>query len=163
MSYFIIIRGPLGSGKSTIAKKLAESIKAKYISIDQLLEENDLTQDKEEGYISQKSFLKDNEIVISQAKKVLEQGRPVIFDGNFYWHEVIEDLINKLDYHHYIFTLKVSLRVCLERDKNRSQSYGVDTVKAVYEKTTEFDYGIIIDAAQSLNQSVEEILANLPK
>jgi shikimate kinase len=34
MEYFVIIRGPLGVGKTTIAKRLAKQLNAKYISID---------------------------------------------------------------------------------------------------------------------------------
>jgi len=39
MSYYIIIRGPLAVGKSTIAKKLAEILKADYVPFDDLLHE----------------------------------------------------------------------------------------------------------------------------
>lgn len=42
MSYYIIIRGPLGCGKMTGAKALARRIKAVYISSDGLLAENGL-------------------------------------------------------------------------------------------------------------------------
>ena len=39
MSYYIIIRGALGIGKSTIARKLSRILNAGYISIDKVLEE----------------------------------------------------------------------------------------------------------------------------
>jgi len=57
-----------------------------------------LTKDKEDGYVSQKSFLKANKIVIPSVKKKLQQGIPVVFDGNFYWKSQIEDLIEKLPF-----------------------------------------------------------------
>ncbi len=43
MSFYIIIRGPLGCEKTTISKKLAEEIEVKYFSIDKVLDENGIT------------------------------------------------------------------------------------------------------------------------
>ena len=84
MTYYIIIRGPLGCGKSTIAKKLSKILNAKYIAVDRVLDKHKLTGDKEDGYISQKSFIKANEITASKARKILDEDKIVIFDGNFY-------------------------------------------------------------------------------
>ena len=42
MSYYIIIRGPLGSGKSTISKKLARILGAKCVHVDGILEKHGL-------------------------------------------------------------------------------------------------------------------------
>ena len=61
-SFYVIIRSPLGCGKSTISKKLAKDIGAEYFAVDRVLDEFNLTKDKEDGYISQKSFFKANEI-----------------------------------------------------------------------------------------------------
>ena len=71
MSYYIIIRGPLGCGKSTLAERLSKILKAKYFAVDQVLDEHHLTQEKEKGYISQKSFIKANEIIALEAKRIL--------------------------------------------------------------------------------------------
>lgn len=163
MGYFIIIRGPLGCGKSTIAERLSKTINAEYVAVDRILDEHDLTKDKEAGYVSQKSFLKANEIVIPKAKKFLDKGIPVVFDGNFYWKSQIGDLINKLEYPHYVFTLKAPLEVCVERDSKRKKTHGEDAVKAVYKKSTEFDYGTVINITKSLDEAIEEILSYLPK
>ncbi len=95
MTYLIIIRGPLGSGKTTIAKELAKKLNAKYFSIDDTIDENKLADDKEQGYISQKSFHTANEILIPQINKTLAQNIPVVIDGNFYWKTQIEDLLAK--------------------------------------------------------------------
>ena len=65
MIFYAIIRGPMGCGKSTIAERIAKKLKAKYIPMDPILDEHDLTTDKEAGYISQRSFIKANEIVAS--------------------------------------------------------------------------------------------------
>lgn len=81
MSYSIIIRGPLGCGKTTIAKKLAEKINAHYFSIDQILQEHglDKVDDPDAETIPAKNFIKANEIILPIALRELEQGRVVIF------------------------------------------------------------------------------------
>lgn len=164
MSYYIIIRGPLGSGKSTIAERLSQMLNGKYIAIDRILDQHSLTKDKEEGYVSQRSFLKANKIVIPEAKNFLKKNIPVIFDGNFYWKSQIENLVNKLNYPYYVFTLKAALEVCIKRDSKRKKTHGKDAVEAVYRKSTEFDYGIIIDIGNKIiDQTLKEILNHLPK
>ncbi len=163
MSYYVIIRGPLGCGKSTLAERLTKKIKGEYIAIDRILDEYDLTKDKEAEYISQKSFKKANEIVAPKAKNLLVKGIPVIFDGNFYWKSQIDDLIKRLDFPHYVFTLKAPLEVCIERDRKRNKNHGEDAARVVYKKTTEFDYGAVIDVTKPLEESVKTILSYLPK
>lgn len=158
MSYSIIIRGPLGSGKTTVSKKLAEILSARYISIDDILDEYKLAEDKEDGYISQRSFLRANEIAVQRAIQFLESGTPVIFDGNFYWKSQIEDLIRRqLQFPHYIFTLKTPLEVCIERDSKRENPHGKDAAEVIYNKTNKFDYGIVINATWSVEQIVSDI------
>lgn len=162
-TFFIIIRGPLGCGKSTIAKKLAETINAEYISIDRVLDDYNLTKDKEDGYISQRSFIKANQIIIPKAKEKLEGGISVIFDGNFYWKSQIYDLIGRLDFEHIVFTLKAPLKVCIERDRQRGKTHGEDAARAVYKKATEFDYGIIIDITKPIEDTIHEIHSKIKK
>jgi tRNA uridine 5-carbamoylmethylation protein Kti12 len=163
MSFYVIIRGPLGCGKSTIAKIIAKKLKAGYVSIDRILDEYNLTNEREEGYISQKSFLKANLIAVSKVKKILKSNIPVVFDGNFYWKSRIDDLIKRLDFPHYVFTLKAPLKVCIERDRTRRKTHGEDAVREVYKKSTEFNYGKIIDINRPLDVCVKDILSYLPK
>ena len=159
---YIIIRGPLGIGKSTISKLLAKKLKAQYFSIDKTLEKSGLEQDSEEGYPSQRSYKKVNEILIPKAKYFLKKDVPVIFDGNFYWKSQIEDLRNKLKYPNYIFTIKAPLLLCIKRDKARKKSAGKDAVEAVYRKSTEFDYGINVNTNKKTPEEVtKEILSYL--
>jgi len=162
MSFFIIIRGPLGCGKSTIAQRIAKKIKAEYFSIDKILDEHDLGKDREKGYTSQKSFIKANEIAVKKVKTVLAKGTPVVFDGNFYWKSQIEDLIERLDFKHFVFTLKAPLKVCIERDIQRGETHGADAARAVYKKATEFDYGTVIDINRPLKDCIKDILSYLP-
>ena len=163
MVFYIIIRGPLGCGKSTIAKNISKEFGAEYLEVDRVLDENNLTNDWEEGYISQNSFIKANEIIASKAKKILKKGTSVVFDANFYWKSQIDNLIERLDFPHYVFTLKAPLEVCIERDSKRDKPYGEDATKAVYKKSIEFDYGKVININKPLDKCVKEILSYLPK
>ncbi len=152
----------MGCGKSTIAKALSKGLKAKYFAIDSILDENNI-EEYEEGYVSIKSFIKANKISAKRAKKDLKRGIPVIFDGNFYFKEQIEDLIKKLDFPHYVFTLKAPLGVCIDRDSKKSKTYGKDAAEAVYKKSTGFEYGIGINVNKSMNETIQEILSHLPR
>lgn len=162
-SFFIIIRGPLGCGKSTIAKRISGLLNAEDVAIDRVLDEYNLTKDKEEGYIAQRSFIKANEIIIPKAKRKLQSGIPVVFGGNFYWKSQIEDLIKKLDFPHFVFTLKAPLKVCIERDHLRKKAHGEDATKAVYKKATRFNYGLAIDISKPLDKAIKSILSPVLK
>ena len=163
MIFYAIIRGPMGCGKSTIAERIAKKLKGKYITMHPILDEHDLTTDKEAGYISQQSFIKANEIIVPQAKLALKSGQSVVFDGNFYWKSQIDDLIERLDFPHYVFTLKAPLEVCIARDARRGKTHGEDAARAVYQKSTEFTYGIVIDANRALETCVKDLLSYLAK
>ena len=161
---YIIIRGPLGVGKSTIAEGLARNLNAKYIAIDRIVDDPKLiTREKEEGYISQNNFIKANEIAVEKVRDILANVNLVIFDGNFYWKSVIQDLEKRLkDYEGYVFTLKAPLEVCFKRDANRDKTHGKGAAEAVYKKSTEFDYGIIIDTEnKTIERTIKEIISHL--
>lgn len=68
-----------------------------------------------------------------------------------------------MDFPHHVFTLKAPLKVCIERDLQRGKTHGEDAVRAVYKKSTEFDYGIVIDINRPLDICVKDILSYLPK
>tara|TARA_Y100000310_G_C20611134_1_gene778070 strand:- start:140 stop:634 length:495 start_codon:yes stop_codon:yes gene_type:complete len=163
MSYFIIIRGPLGSGKSTIAKSLAKELKAEYIEIDKVLEDNNLDKiDEKEGCISSKNFVKANKIILPEIKKIIKD-KIVIFDACFYHKEPIEHLIKNIAYPNYVFTLKAPISVCIERDKKRNKNHGEGAARAVHNLVSRFDYGIIIDTKKDKKDTIKEILSNLPR
>lgn len=163
MSYFIIVRGPLGCGKTTIAKRLAQDLRAEHISIDDILDEHGLDQaDPEIGGISAANFIKANEIVLPGVKDALKNGKVVVFDGCFYHKEAIDHLIDNLPYPHYVFTLKAPVEMCITRDKGRSKTYGEDAARVVHMFVSKFDYGINIDASGTFENTVEAIRSHLP-
>ena len=141
MSYYIIIRGPLGCGKSTISEELSKRINGKHIAMDRVVDNPKLViREKEEGYISQKNFIQANEIACKEVTQLLKKDRPVIFDGNFYWKSQVEDLISRLDFPHYVFTLKAPLEVCIKRDSERSKTHGEIAAMVVHKKSTSFNH-----------------------
>lgn len=165
MAYTIIIRGPLGIGKSIISKELANILNAYYISIDDLLKKEGLDNiDGKEGCIPVKNFIKVNKIILPEIKNKLGRGKIVILDGNFYHKEQIEDMVQNLSYLSYVFTLKAPLKVCIERDRKRENSYGRTATTNVYRLVSKFNYGKVINTdKKTIREITKEILFYLPK
>ena len=160
MSYFIVIHGPLGSGKSTVAKELASKLNAERVQIDDVLSEHKLdTHDDGEAGIPAANFIKALDFVLPDVRQKLADGKVVIFDGCFYHKKVMHHLLENLDYPYYLFTLKAPLEVCIERDKNRPKSLGEDAARAVYTLTSQLDFGETIDTTKPLQDSANEITA----
>jgi predicted kinase len=157
VSYYVIVRGPLGVGKTACAERLAQQIGAEYISIDRILDEHGLW---ESGRLSE--FLRANRVAAARAQPCLARGRPVVFDGNFYWRSQLKDLIGRLPYPHYVYTLEAPLTVCIERDRRRDPPHGEQGARAVYAKSTRFAYGIAIDANRPIAAVVRDLRSRIP-
>jgi len=163
MSYFVIVRGPLGIGKSTVSKKLADFLGGIYISIDSILEKHGLDKVENEESIPIKNFLAGNDIIIPEIKQSIAKNIPVVIDGNFYHREQIKHLIEQVPYDHYVFTLKAPLETCIKRDKGRTKPYGREAATAVHNLVSRFDYGQTINTQNLEEKSViEKILSFLP-
>src|SRR3989339_904027 len=113
MKKIIIIRGPLGVGKTTVAKILSRNLNADYLSLDQILKENNL--ESVDG-IPLKNFLTANEIICNL---VNNSEKSFIIDGCFYYQEQIDDLVNKFTNDIEIITLLSDVEKCIERDSTR--------------------------------------------
>lgn len=164
MSYYIVIRGPLGVGKTAVSQDLVARIGASYVSIDAILDEPGVEEwDDGAGYYSERCFVRANEIAVGRTRSYLDHGNPVVFDGNFYWKSEIADLISRLNFPHYIFTLKAPLELCVQRDGLRDPPHGREATESVYAKSTEFDWGVGIDATRSVEAVVREIASYLPR
>lgn len=160
MSYFIIIRGPLGSGKTLIARRLAGVLDAEYVSIDSLLKKNGL--DKITGRcIPLKNFIKADELILANVKSILKQGRIVVFDGNFYHKGHIEHILQRLGKPYFVFTLFCHLETCIIRDRTRKKSYGEGATSAVYFLVSKVKYGIPVDAEKNPDSVLKKILVYL--
>ncbi len=162
MSYYIIIRGPAGVGKSAVAGKLCRKLNAYRISYDRVMRKHKL--DKVEGScISEKNFRKANDLAIAAAKKKLDAGKIVVFDGCFYHKSQLRHLIKKLHCRYFVFSLKVSLEECIERDSKRKAKIGKNSVKAVYSLCSKFSSGTVIDTKNKTpEETMKEIISHLP-
>jgi len=157
---YAVVRGPLGVGKTTIARALADALGGRVISIDQILERHDL-EEWEAGYISVHSFLRTNDFAIAEAEPLLNTGVAPIVDGNFYHRAVLEDLVKRLVAPHLVFSLKAPLSVCLARDRDRANSFGEEAVREVFTKVAEVDYGVDVDACRPVEEIVWELVRRL--
>ena len=156
MAVCIVVRGPLGAGKTTVAEALARAIRAEVVSIDAILE----TLDWDGG--SEELFLRANLEAAARVRALTDRGVPAVVDGNFYWRSVADDLEARVSVPCVIFSLQVPLEVCLERDRNRPLSYGLEATREVYEKVARVSLGTPIDGSQPLDRIVAEIRSKLP-
>lgn len=149
MKRLIIIRGPLGVGKTTISKKVAERFHAVYISVDELIDTYGLSTD--DG-IPLSSFLQVNEHIrslISQSDNEI-----YIVDGNFYYQEQLDDMIQHHQGECDVITLVADVETCIMRDKERKTSYGEDATRYVYMMTMKIVTDTIIYTDQKTIENV---------
>jgi adenylate kinase family enzyme len=158
MNKIIIIRGPLGVGKTTIAKLLAEKINAQYISLDQILKDNNL--EGKDG-IPVENFIKANDIILKMVKNSTDT---FIVDGCFYYQEQIDDLKSKFSNDLIFFSLISDVEKCIERDSQREKPYGKDSAEYVHMITTKIKEGYEIDnAGLSIIKTIDSIIKILDK
>jgi len=160
VGFFLIVRGPLGSGKTALSRRLVEVLKGRYVSIDQILDDHGLEQ-WDGDYISEQSFLDANRFAVREAEGYLRGGQPVVIDGNFYWRSVVDDLLARLPYPHLVLTLKVPFSECVVRDAARTHPLGTESVRMVFDKATSFDCGVPLDATGSLDDTARRALEAL--
>ena len=155
MGFYVIIRGPLGVGKSTASAALAKAIGAKVVSIDRIV-------DKRWDGGSLSLYLAANEVAAEIGSRHLRAGRPVIFDGCFYWKTQLADLESRLRFPHAVFTLRAPLETCIRRDAARRVVHGEEAARTVYRRTTRFESGVPIDASRSVQETVGKMRVLIP-
>lgn len=155
----IIVRGPLGIGKTTISKIFAERIGARHIQIDKLLEDAKLDKiDPKLGCIPVANFLAVEEDVLEDIRKFLER-QSVIVDGNFYYKEQIDFFAKNLKHEKmFVVTLKAKVETCINRDRKKNVSFGEKAVREVYALVKSFDSSFVVDVeGKTREQIVEQI------
>ena len=158
MKKLIIIRGPLGVGKTTVSKLLSQNLHLEYLSLDKVVDDHNLVPPNSDG-IPLKSYLKANEIILSLANK---SENSFIIDGCFYYQEQIDDLVNKFDNNVEIFTLTSHVEKCIERDSKRPKVYGEDSARFLHMVTTKIRAGYEIDNTDlTVEETVEKIMEKI--
>ncbi len=161
--FYIIIRGPAGVGKSSIAEILKKELNAVHISFDKIMKENKLDVIEGDG-ISEKNFIKANNLILKKALRNLKNGKIVIFDGCFYREGQLTHLLENIPYKYYIFTLKASQDICFERNRGRSRIMPQEAIKDVHNLVSKKDFGVIIDTEnKSKEDIVKEILSYIER
>ena len=155
-NYYIILRGPAGIGKSTIVKLLSSKIKAEVFHIDNMLDRLNLGYKQGEKWVPLNNFLEVDKKIISEINKKIKH-KKIIIEGNFYHKEHIKDLLKSINSKNYIFTLKASVKTCIERDSKRN-SIGKKNIKDVHKLVSKFDEGILINTD---NKNKEEIVKEI--
>ncbi len=153
MNKVIVIRGPLGVGKTTVAKILTDKIQGEYLSLDKILKDNNL--DGEDG-IPIENFLSANEKIYQ-----LTRGRrnTIIIDGCFYYKEQIDDLIKRFDNEVIFISLSAHVEKCIERDSQRQNSYGEDSARFVHMITSKVNHGYEIEnSILSIDETIDKIM-----
>lgn len=157
-THLILIRGPLGIGKTTISKILAERINARYYSIDKILEKLKLDRvDSKLGCIPLANFLAVQEDILPEIKQILN-GQSVVIDGNFYHKEQIDFFEKLFESKLAVVTLKAKLETCIKRDKKRDKPLGRRATEEVFNLVSRFDAGIIIDAESKPKEQIVELI-----
>ncbi|MFH0853550.1 MAG: AAA family ATPase [bacterium] len=158
MSYYIILRGSAGVGKTTIAKKLADKLSGVYFSIDEILQELGL-DDSTKYCVPESQLLKAQDKIIPQAKNYLDNDRVVIFDAAYYFQSQIDNLEKRLPSKKFIFTLDAGLGECIKRDKQRTKPIGEESVKAVHYLVSKLTVGKTIHTDdKNADQVADEII-----
>lgn len=169
--YSLVIRGPLGVGKSTIAARVAAAEGGEVISIDRIIEEEGI-EEWDRDRVALRSFLRANDFVEPRARGIRERGRPTIVEGNFYWDPQIDDLLARLSGPTLLVCLDAPVPVCIARDAGRPEPrpergpqagdhLGETAVRAVHRLVSEVRRGISVDASGSIEQSVRRLLAQI--
>jgi len=150
-------------GKTTIARTLAEMLDADHVAVDDVLVRHRLARtDLYSGRLITDYLIAADDIMLPQAEEGLKGGKVVIFDHCFYDVDHLDDILQRLQYPHFIFSLHAPVDVCIERNRTRPRSWG--GVRRNHRYVSQLEIGIGIDVGEiSAEQAAEQLLSHLPE
>lgn len=158
MTKLIILRGPTGAGKSTVAKALHVRSKRKIALIEQDYYKEVMFNDRE-GSVSAR-----HEIVINDVLIALKHGFDVILDGIFSLpsHEkIFQKLFAEHPTENYMFYFDVSFAETVRRHQTRSKKelFGEAEMREWYHlgKATGYTSEQVIPESSSLEETIATI------
>lgn len=126
---FIIMVGPPGSGKTTVAKQLASEYDFVRVSPDEIRKE--LTGDTTDQTRNNEVF----GVVYSELEELLESGKNVVYDATncrgAYRYKIL-DVTRDLAYKIICICATTSIGECLDRNKERDRHVPEDVIERMY-------------------------------
>ncbi|MBU2576101.1 MAG: ATP-binding protein [Nanoarchaeota archaeon] len=164
MKRCIILRGPAGSGKTTLSKELAKIYPLYHIELDILRKK--IPREENEPKFSQEEKLRTNRILIPLVREKLKAGQKVIIDEVFYYKSQLNEIKKEFSKEIIIFNLTCPLELCLSRNRSR-RSLGErkttdEATKTIHFLVSQLKEGIKIDTSnKTIQETLKEIISNL--
>lgn len=153
---YMIIRGPIGAGKTSVAERLSNVIAADHHTF---FVEFDLFRRKLGiGDPIYKNRNRGTVLLAKRMNELMEDGFLPVVEGVFY-ESNISYLINNVRGSGFLLKLMAPLDVCIERDKERIYSRGIERVVPVWNILQDPMVGeLVIDTN---DRAIDEVVADI--
>jgi predicted kinase len=153
----IVIRGPAGVGKTTVAKLVAKALNAKYVSYDDIMRVHRLDTIEGDG-IPAENFIEANKLVLAVVDESMAALRSVVLDGCFYRLAQMDHLRAVVPAEIVLFSLDATLDDCICRNAARGSPMTDDAVRQVYALVAATPLGIRVDTAGKDEQQIASLV-----
>ena len=158
--HIIVIRGPSGVGKTSVALRLSDYIHAEYFSFDEVMKLHELDADVE-GIIPIANFIKANEIIFSEIKTTAAD--VCILDCSLYHKEHLEDIQKRADESCItmsVFTMDASLVVCQKRNSTSRTAKPNEKIEKIHSAVHALITGIVVPTR---DKTVRDIVGEIAR
>lgn len=150
-NFVVIIRGPIGVGKSTISELLERKLfNTVHVDVDKI-------KHKLGGRPSKSRTLRAHQIARQRVRSLIKQKKNPVIEEIFRWddYSAMKKLIKNKNYNIVKVYLKASLDVLIRRDQTRTVKHkGYKMVKEFYKKIRPVDEDLNLDTSKMNKQSV---------